>query len=629
MTPAAAAAVVAALSCVLALALTPAVRALARRREWIARPSADRWHQRPTALLGGIAIATATFAGIALWVIALGAHLQRSAGAVALAAAFMCAVGLIDDLTYLRPQLKFSAQLLAGIGLVASGAVLTLTPWHLVNVVATVFWFIALTNAFNLLDNMDGVAAGVGAIAATFLGITFALQGAWVHAAVAWSLAGAALGFLRYNFSPASIFMGDTGSLFIGSLLAGLVMTSPASASGNLVAVLFVPLAIVAVPIFDTALVTVTRTLASRAISQGGCDHSTHRLVALGLQEQHVGLLLYGFAALGGIVGLVLTRLDPALGLMLGVTFLLGLTLLAAYLGRLQIRYPDAPAGWRPATVLATQLLYKRHLAAMLLDVAVVAVAYYGAFRLRFAETAPAGVMDAYRTTLWLVIAVKVIAFGAFGLYRGTWRYTSMIDVYRILAAVAASALVLFGLASWRFPAVAQANILWIDALLTATLVLATRGSFRSLELLRTRLAGRGERVAIYGAGDGGELAVRELLNNGALGLKPFCFLDDDPQKHGARIHGVPVLGGVEHLAGVVMRHGVRRVLIATKKLSTEVTSALHAAGPALQIDLLELEIRVRPVDTNGSKAAAHEPEVARPEMRAARIRAVAAQVRP
>jgi len=601
--PVAAAAIVAAVAATGTILLTPAVRSLARHRELVARPSADRWHQRPTALLGGIAIALGTVAGMLAWFllgtpgVAGDPTRLLASGAVAGTAAFMFGVGLVDDLVQLRPQLKFSAQLLAGIVLVATGATLAITPWHLVNVLATVFWFIALTNAFNLLDNMDGVAAGVAGIAAAFLGVTFALQGAWLHAAAAWSVAGASLGFLRYNFSPASIFMGDTGSLFIGSLLAGLVVTSPASVSGNLVAVLFVPLAIMAVPIVDTTLVTVTRTLAARAISQGGRDHSTHRLVALGLHERQVALLLYGFAVAGGVVALLLTRLDAALGLMLGITFLAALTVLAAYLGRLQMGYPDAPAGWKPATVLATELLYKRHLAAMLLDVAIVAVAFYGAFRLRFSGDAPDGIMDAYRTTLWLVIAVKVIAFGAFGLYRGSWRYTSMIDALRILTAITVSGVVLFAYALWRMPALVATNVLWIDALLSAVLVLATRASFRALELVRLRLTQKGERVAIYGAGDGGELVVRELLNNGALGLKPFCFLDDDPHKQGKRIHGVPVFGGLDSILYVVQQHGVRRILVATRKLRVEVVRALHAYARAHDLELLELELRVKPLD--------------------------------
>jgi len=339
------------------LFVTPKVRALAQRLNLVATPTADRWHRQPTALMGGVAILAATTVGVGAWfavreLVAAGdsAVLAPLAiGAVGVCAAFMFVVGLVDDGVRLRAQVKFILQMLAGVGLVAAGATLALTPWYLVNVVVTVFWFVALTNAFNLLDNMDGVAAGVGAIAALFLGVTFALQGAWLHAACAWSLAGAALGFLRYNFHPASIFMGDAGSLFIGSLLAGLVVTSPASVSGSLVAVVFVPLAIMAVPILDTALVTVTRTLASRAISQGGRDHSTHRLVALGLTERHVALLLYAFAAVGGGVGLVLMRLDRALGLVLGIVFLTTMSLLAAYLARLQVGYPDTPAACRAA----------------------------------------------------------------------------------------------------------------------------------------------------------------------------------------------------------------------------------------------------------------------------------------
>src|SRR6266568_3753483 len=545
MKPAAAAILVAALSLAVALVVTPAVRALARSLGLIARPTADRWHQRPTALMGGVAIAAGTLVGVVAWftIAAFGWSSEFAAAqpwprAVAASAAFMFAVGLVDDLVRLRPQLKFILQLLAGVVLVAAGATLALTPWHLINVLATVFWFVGLTNAFNLLDNMDGVAAGVGAIAALFLGVTFAFQGAWLHAAVAWSLAGAALGFLRYNFHPATIFMGDAGSLFVGSLLAGLVMTSPASASGSLVAVLFVPLAIVAVPIVDTALVAVTRALASRAISQGGKDHSAHRLVALGLAERQVALLLYGFAA-------------------------------------------------------------------VLLDVVLVAVAYYGAFRLKFeGGAAPPGYMDAYQATLGFVIALKVIVFASFGMYRGAWRYTSMVDLYRTLVAVAVSSTALYWYAQWRVPTMATSNVLYIDALLTAAFVLSARLSFRSLEFVRRRLRQGGERVAIYGAGDAGELALRELQNNGGLGLQPFCFLDDDPRKHGERIHGVPVLGGLDSLAYVAEHHAVRRILIATKKLPTDVVRALRAFAGAHALELLELEVSMRPVNGNGDDDA-------------------------
>ena len=184
-------------SCAAGLLVTPRVRSVGLRMGLMATPTTDRWHQRPTALLGGVAIVLATLVGVGTWTAASALKggpggppvVSLQSAAVVMGAVFMFAVGLIDDIVNLRPQLKFILQTLVGVGLVGAGATLALTPWYVVNVVATVFWFVALTNAFNLLDNMDGVAAGVGAIAAFFLGVTFAQQGAWWHTALAWSLA--------------------------------------------------------------------------------------------------------------------------------------------------------------------------------------------------------------------------------------------------------------------------------------------------------------------------------------------------------------------------------------------------------------------------------------------------------
>ncbi len=619
-------------SCAAGLLVTPRVRSVGLRMGLMATPTTDRWHQRPTALLGGVAIVLATLVGVGTWTAASALKggpggppvVSLQSAAVVMGAVFMFAVGLIDDIVNLRPQLKFILQTLVGIGLVGAGATLALTPWYVVNVVATVFWFVALTNAFNLLDNMDGVAAGVGAIAAFFLGVTFAQQGAWWHTALAWSLAGAAVAFLRYNFQPASIFMGDAGSLFIGSVLAGLVVTRPASASGSLVSVLFVPLAIVAVPIADTALVTVTRTLAARSISQGGRDHSTHRLVALGLHERQVALLLYGFAALGGCVGLVLMRLDLALGLVLGTAFFASLSLIAAYLGRLKVGHPDAAAGSKAATVLVTALLYKKRLAEMLLDVLLVTGAYYGAYRLKFEGGAPPAYMEAFESTVGLVIALKISAFGLLGVYRGAWRYTGLEDLYRILGAIILGSAALFGYVRLRVPVLADSNILYIDLLLTAAFVLTTRLSFRSLEMARSLLHRTGERILIYGAGDAGELALRELLNNAGLGLHAVCFLDDDPRKHGARIHGVPVAGGLESLALVVERYDVRRVLIGTKKLTADARRALQAYAACHNLELFELELGLRVLSVSGAEQTPGAPDIAQGVRAVSRVVATA-----
>jgi len=492
-------------SLVAVLFLTPAARALARRAGAVTRPSPNRWHKEPTPLLGGVAIAVATAAGLTMATLLIGddwaARVRIPVSAalgVVVSAVFMCGVGLADDIFRLRPQAKFLLQLLAGVALVRFGAVLPVTPSYVVNVVVTLFWFVALTNAFNLLDGLDGVAAGVGAIASFFLGLTFAQRGAWWHASVAWSLTGATLGFLRYNFHPASIFMGDAGSLFLGSVLAGLVASSPSAASTSLVSVLFVPLAIVAVPLLDTTLVTVTRVLAGRPISEGGLDHSTYRLIALGLSESQVAALLYAFAAGGGVVAMVLPRLDHGLGYLLATAFLALMSLFAAYLSRIQIAAVDKVRRLKPVTVLVQSLFYKRRLAEILLDVILVTLAYYGAYRLKFDGMPPPQYVADFESTVGLVIAVRIVALGLFGAYRGAWEYAGIFDAYRVVGAVVLSGVVVLAYGQWRVPALAQSHsIVYIDALLALALVLSSRLSFRALESLRHWFQRRGQESAI------------------------------------------------------------------------------------------------------------------------------------
>ncbi len=598
--------VVLAASCLAALALTPLVRALADRVGLVAQPSPDRWNRRPTALLGGVAIVLATAVGILVaqglpgqgWNVRAERLVAQPALGVLASAGLMFVVGLVDDVVRLSAQLKFLLQALAGIVLVGTGGVLPVTPWFGANVVVTVFWFVAVTNAFNLLDNMDGVAAGVATVAALFLGVAFARQDAWLHAALAWSLAGATLGFLRYNFQPASIFMGDAGSLFIGSALAGLVVRSPTAVSGGLVSVLFVPLAIVAVPVIDTTLVTVTRTLAGRGIAQGGRDHSTHRLVALGLSERQAAVMLYAFAALSGCVALFLMRLDRGLALVIGTAFLVGMGLLAAYLGRLHIVHTNEPRGSRAVTALVGNLLYKRRLAELLLDVVLVTLAYYAAYRLKFDGPLPAEYIVAFQSSLAVVIAVKIVAFGLFGVYRGAWQYAGMVDVYRVVGALLVSGAAILAYGEWRVTALSRSHgIIYIDLVLSGVLVLVARLSFRSLETMRQWLR-RGDRVLIYGAGRAGELVLRELAGNHALNLQPVCFVDDDVRKQAAKLQGIPVVGGLESLALAIELYSPQKIVISTRKLPAERRTEVQLFAMRQGLDLLEIDLGLRRIPT-------------------------------
>jgi len=586
-----------------ALASAPACRWLARRVGAMSQPSPDRWCKQSTALFGGVAVVVASAAGLFMaqaligheWAGRVQPWTFGPAAGVVVSAGLMFFVGLADDLVRVRPQAKFLFQLVAGVLLISSGAVLPVTHSYVVNVVATLIWFVALTNAFNLLDGLDGVAAGVGAIAAFFLGITFAQRGAWWHAAMAWSLAGAAVGFLRYNVHPASMFLGDAGSLFIGSLLAGLVASAPEAASASLVSVLFVPLAIVAVPLLDTSLVTMTRVLAGRPISVGGLDHSTYRLIALGLTEGQVAMLLWGFALAGGLVALFLMWLDHGLGLVLGATFLVAMSLLAAYLARIQVAEPGDLRRLKRSTVLVRTLVYRRRLAEILLDAVLVTLAYYGAYRLRFDGALPAEHAAAFEATVGLVIGATIVSLGVFGAYRGAWEYAGLFDAYRVVGAVAVACSVLLGYGEWRVPAVAQSHsLVYIYALLVTAMLLAARLSFKSLDWLRHRLRVHGHRVLIYGADHGGELTLRELHNHPELGLRPVCFVDEDSRRHGAEIHGVPIVAGFDGLAWAIERYKIDRVVIGTRRLAPEGVGVIQAVARAVGVEVAEVRFAVR-----------------------------------
>ncbi|MFM1802640.1 MAG: hypothetical protein RJA81_1992, partial [Planctomycetota bacterium] len=286
----------------LGILLTWVVRWLARHYGIVARPKADRWHTRPTALLGGISIALTTC-------IIGGLLIPQSDESlfVLLASSLMFFLGLVDDLVNLKPYQKVIGQLIAASVIISANLVLPWTGYYPVNVLITLFWLVGITNAINLLDNMDGLAAGVSAVAAIFLGLQFAIHdpdainSAWMMSVFAASL----LGFLVFNHNPASIFMGDCGSLFIGFFLASsALLTNQAGRSRSFLPVIAVPVLVLLIPIFDTTLVFILRKMAGRSISQGGRDHTSHRLVALGLSERHAAWMLWAFAALSGAIGL-------------------------------------------------------------------------------------------------------------------------------------------------------------------------------------------------------------------------------------------------------------------------------------------------------------------------------------
>jgi UDP-GlcNAc:undecaprenyl-phosphate/decaprenyl-phosphate GlcNAc-1-phosphate transferase len=260
--------------------------------------------------------------------------LDELIGIVSLAL-LLAVVGLVDDIRGgLNVWLRFGLQVAAGAGLFAIGVQTELLVPGPVNLLITVAWVVGITNALNLLDNMDGLSAGIASIAAFFFFVLAALNGQFLVATLAIALAGCATGFLRHNFHPARIYMGDAGSLFLGFLLAvlGIKLTFVAGPPVTL----FVPLLVLGVALMDTTLVVTTRLMHRRNPLAGGRDHISHRLVFIGVPVPAAVGLIYATAISLGWLALVMARLDAATAYLL-----MGLVaFLAVFLGALLANVP-------------------------------------------------------------------------------------------------------------------------------------------------------------------------------------------------------------------------------------------------------------------------------------------------
>ena len=569
-------------SAIMALGLTPLVRAVARGYGMVAKPKTDRWHKQPTAMFGGVAIWLAVVVSYLLFVRPntptgwLGHFPGSSLDVVMGASTFLFLVGLADDLLNTKPYQKLIGQVMGSAFVIYYGLALPWTGYSALNVALTIFWLIGITNAVNLLDNMDGLASGIAVIASGFLALSFLATGQLMEALMLVTFAGALLGFLVYNSSPASIFMGDCGSMFIGFFLASAALVNVSGGrSRSLVPVLAVPILVLFIPIFDTTFVTILRKLSGRAASQGGRDHTSHRLVALGMSERHAVWMLYGLAALSGILALLVQRvkLDVSLAAIAGFTIVL--TLLGVYLAGVKV-YDETEealaAGEKSLYAFLIDLSYKRRIFEVLLDVILILLAYWGAYAVKFGALSGSNAWNLFLRTLPVLVFFKMASFLVMGVYRGLWRYTGLDDLIVFAKAVVLSSVlsVMAVLFAFRFEGFSR-TVFIIDGLLMFMFLAGSRLAFRLFrQVIPVTKNTEGRRVLIYGAGDGGELVLRELLNNRGLQYAPVGFLDDDTAKIGKLIHGLKVYGGNGDLNSVCRQQHVDEILISSSKMTEE-----------------------------------------------------------
>jgi UDP-GlcNAc:undecaprenyl-phosphate GlcNAc-1-phosphate transferase len=555
------------------------VRALAFRIGAIDLPGPRKIHRQPMARLGGLAVVAGCFLVFAILT------LVRPAGVNLLPARVMTgiAIGLlpifvisfVDDMRGVRAMPKLMCHLL-GAGIAASlGArvpdaiqIFGLdVHLGLLALPISLMWIAGVTNAFNIIDGLDGLSAGLALISSMSLAAVSLVSGQYATATASLILAGGLIGFLPYNLYPAKIFLGDTGATAIGFVLACLTLAHGAVQSQSLAVSL--PLLIVGVPLADTAISIVRRAVAkfegtSRGVFEADSRHIHHRLLALGLNQWRAALILYTTGAVFAFTALLSLFLEHRKAALL----LIGI-LTAAFVGIFKLGY-DEFAVWRKDALLkiydAPVLRFGLFIA--FIDIAMVVVALYAASILKYDYSwrlASHGVLTTQLLALLPPLTVSV--FALLGVYRSSWRQANVDDMLALAAAVLTTGFTGYLCAAMFIGSEATPTFFVLFTMCLFALVGTSRLSYRVLCHWQQVAKQQGEPIVIYGAGVGGSLALREIQTNDGVPMIPVGFIDDDPTKSGRRVNGYPVFGSVAALHNIVMSHGVRGIVVASEKI--------------------------------------------------------------
>lgn len=549
---------------------------VARRLE--GTPNESRWRTTATPLVGGVGI----YAGLSvgLWLAVLVGPLEATTQLLGIygGASLLFLAGFADDRRSLPPIAKLAAQLAGAALVLATGTSVEIVDASWVALPLGVLWLVGMTNAFNLLDNMDGLAGSLAVISAIFFASSAAIQdGSQLVLVTSLALALAVAGFLPFNLRPgktALTWMGDSGSQLIGFTLAALGLASSYTVASSTIATLVLPVLVLAVPILDTTLVTIVRLLDGRPVSQGGRDHSSHRLVSLGVSETGAVVLLALVSAALGATSLAYEAFGSGRIAALGV--LVTFALLVQF-GSFLADVDRARTG---------VYVYTRRLAEVLVDGALIAASFLAAYLLRFGGVGTPNQRHFFLLTLPVLLFCRFGALLLTGMYAGVWRYASSRDALRAAFAVGVSEVIALGVVVLTQGGLGDfsRSVFVIDALICTAAVTAARFAERAIvRALEIARQGHGRRVLIVGAGRTGRSLLRELRET--PGERVVAFVDDDPALRGRRLNGIRVAATSAGLEPVLDRTHPDVVFVTIPNAPKERLDAIVRVCAAREID--------------------------------------------
>ena len=612
------------LAAALSALFTPVVRAVARKFGALDLPGERKIHERPMPRLGGFSIF------VAFNVVLLASYQidffyfptnfikDFKYGWFFVASEIVLGLGAVDDFRRISPKIKLLFQIIAGliVALTCYKIEIVASPFGTIRfgiwaIPVTILWVVAITNAINLLDGLDGLAAGTGFIVCLAMFAISLLNENIGIALISVIMAGSILGFLKYNFYPASIFLGDSGAYYLGFMLSVLSLLS--NMKGTTTLAVIVPIIALGLPIMDTLLSMFRRLLQSLHItgedkeksmlkflfSKGKSmvkpdrDHIHHRLLNLGFSQRNAVLTLYVVTFILGAIALSTVYFRD-----INQALLITAIAVASYIGVRKLGYSEIQFLRDGSLIpLFESSMVSRGLFRVFVDVTFIALSYYLALHFRFEGDFSPVVREHYLSTIPMVLFVKMVVFYVAGLYKGPWGYINVDDVLRMLRSVLL-ACIAAGLILWLIPSlgVISRTVLFIDFNLLFFFVIATRSSSRILEYLRFAGNRKGKTVLIYGLGRAGSHALNEFLKNRRLNLKPVGFIDDDESNKGRQINGYPVLGTLDTLEGVLGSQVISEVIVSRDDISEEKLGRLSQICSSHQIFLRRLKTRLEEI---------------------------------
>lgn len=611
------------ISAILCLILTPLGKRLARKFGAIDQPDARRVHSTPTPRWGGLGI----YASV-LIALTTTAYLQPTIGrefvvaglpfmAVVVGATALMVLGLIDDVMSVRPAIKLVVQVIsAGLVSVAGGGIKSAFGIELgyLAIPAAILWIVALTNAFNMVDGLNGLASGLAVMMSTTLMLLSVRSGNVASAMMLAALCGALVGFLRYNFNPASIFLGDSGSLPIGFLMAALSLE--ASNKAPTTVTLLVPILALGLPIAELSLTTLRRTLRainvvrsveekksydfhlSRSVSLFTADreHIHHRLLGLGLSQVRAVLVLYAicFAVNAGALLVVLQNTSNR-NLLVAVSVVGAI----AFVRTLNYKEFHPLHNGLLLPLFPVKLLGQRSFQ-VLLDSGLAAISLLFAIWIHNPGGLQPQAAHLFIRDALMLVVVQVTCLGLGGLYQKSYPFAGAEDLLVLARAVTCSVLgtwVVSYLVDTRGPWGLETVILDLYGL--ATLVIGSRISFHLMDHAFKMGRKGSRRVMIYGLGNSALAALHEIQGNPALDMSVVGFIDDGAL--GRTFHGLPVTRSDR--VDLTSRN-FDEIVLATPKEPEKAFRALSARCRLAQIPIKQVSINWTEVDSGSDESS-------------------------